>query len=80
MRDVIWTIIAVWVVYRIYEAIKSSKVHINQRHEQQEQTHTYNAPKEGEVKIEAKPPQQPTERKPNSDKGGEYVDFEEVKD
>ena len=77
MRDVIWTIIAVWVVYRIYEAIKSSKVHIYQRHEH---THNYNAPKEGEVKIEAKPPQQHTERKPNSDKGGEYVDFEEVKD
>jgi hypothetical protein len=76
MRDVIWTIIVIWVVYRIYEAIKSSKVYIYQKHEH---THNYNARKEGEVKIDATS-QQHTERKPNSDKGGEYVDYEEVKD
>lgn len=76
MRDVIWTIIAVWVVYRIYEAIKSSKVYIYNRHE-----HNYNTPKEGEVKIDTKQETTDhTDRKPNSDKGGEYVDFEEVKD
>ena len=75
MRDVIWTIIAVWVIYRIYEAIKASKVYIYQKHE-----HHYNAPKEGEVKIDAKTQEHHSERKPNSDKGGEYVDFEEVKD
>jgi hypothetical protein len=75
MRDVIWTIIAVWVIYRIYEAIKASKVYIYQKHE-----HHYNARKEGEVKIDAQTQAHHTERKPNSDKGGEYVDFEEVKD
>ncbi len=77
MRDVIWTIIVVWVVYRIYEAIKSSKVYIYQKHEH---NHNYNTRKEGEVKIDATSQQQHTERKPNSDKGGEYVDYEEVKD
>jgi hypothetical protein len=78
MRDVIWTIIVVWVIYRIYEAIKSSRVYIYQRHEH---NHTYNTPKEGEVKIDAKQEaSHHTDRKPNSDKGGEYVDFEEVKD
>ena len=75
MRDVIWTIIVIWVVYKIYEVIKSSRVYIYQKH-----THNYNAPKEGEVKIDAKSQQQHTERKPNSDKGGEYVDYEEIKD
>jgi hypothetical protein len=77
MRDVIWTIIVVWVVYRIYEAIKSSRVYIYNRNEH---THNYNAPKEGEVKIDAKSQEHHTDRKPNSDKGGEYVDFEEIKD
>ena len=76
MRDVIWTIIAVWVVYRIYEAIKSSRVYIYQKHE-----HNYStSQREGDVKIDAKNQEHNTERKPNSDKGGEYVDFEEIKD
>jgi hypothetical protein len=76
MRDVIWTIIAVWVIYRIYEAIKSSRVYIYQKHE-----HNYNTQqREGEVKIDAKSQEHHSDRKPNSDKGGEYVDFEEVKD
>jgi len=77
MRDVIWTIIAVWVIYRIYEAIKSSRVYIYQKHE-----HNYNtsAKREGEVKIDAQTQEHHSDRKPNSDKGGEYVDFEEIKD
>jgi len=77
MRDVIWTIIVIWVVYRIYNAIKSSRVYVYQRNEH---THNYNAPKEGEVKIDAKNEENHADRKPNSDKGGEYVDFEELKD
>jgi len=77
MRDVIWTIIAVWVVYRIYNAIKSSRVYIYQRHEH---NHNYNTSKEGDVKINAGAEQHHADRKPNSDKGGEYVDFEELKD
>ncbi len=76
MKDVIWTIIVIWIVYRIYEAIKSSKVYIFQKHE-----HNYQAPKEGEVKIDGKQEtSHHADRKPNSDKGGEYVEFEEVKD
>ncbi|HWY39027.1 MAG TPA: hypothetical protein VNY73_10740 [Bacteroidia bacterium] len=73
MRDVIWTIIAIWVFYRIYQAIRSSRVYVYQKHD-----HHYNSPPESDVKIEKKPLQ--TEKKPNSDKGGEYVDFEEIKD
>lgn len=75
MRDVIWTIIVIWVVYRIYNAIKSSRVYIYQKHE-----HNYNIPKEGEIKIDSKTEEHHADRKPNSDKGGEYVEFEEVKD
>lgn len=78
MRDVIWTIIVVWVVYRIWEAIKSSRVYIYQKHEH---NHNYNnGQREGEVKIDAEKQGHHADRKPNSDKGGEYVDFEEIKD
>jgi len=73
MRDVIWTIIAILVVYQIYKVIKSSRCFVYQKH-----VHYHNAPKEGEIKInQAK---DTTTRKPDSDKGGEYVEFEEIKD
>lgn len=72
MRDVIWTIIIVWVIYRIYQAISVSKINVYQKHD-----HHYNTSKEGEVKIDKEPLH--TDKKPNSDKGGEYVDFEEIK-
>ena len=76
MRDVIWTIIVVWVVYQIYRAIKSTRVNVFQNNQ-----HNYNAQKEGEVKIERESSSRNDgSKKPNSDKGGEYVDFEEIKD
>ena len=74
MRDVIWTIIAVWVIYRIYQAIRNSRVYVYQKHEHQ---HNYNTQKEAEIKIDREP--ESHTKKPNSDKGGEYVDFEEIK-
>jgi hypothetical protein len=73
MRDVFWTLIAVWMIYRIYQALRASNVYVFQKHE-----HHYNSPKEGEIKIDREPA--PRTKKPNSDKGGEYVDFEEFKD
>ena len=73
MRDVIWTIIAIWLIYRIYQAIRTSRVYVYQKHD-----HHYNATKENEVKIDREPSTHG--KKPNSDKGGEYVDFEEIKD
>jgi hypothetical protein len=73
MRDVIWTIIAIWVFYRIYQAIRASRVYVYQKHE-----HNYNSQQEDKVRVEKKPLH--TEKKPNSDKGGEYVDFEEIKE
>lgn len=77
MRDVIWTIIAVWVVYQIYRVIKSSRVYVYQKHEHYHNT-SQNTQKEGEIKIDQQ--NNASARKPNSDKGGEYVEFEEIKD
>lgn len=73
MRDVFWVIITVWVIYRIYQAIQSSRTYIYQKHEH----HHYRQQNEGKVHVD-KTVEQP-QRKPNSDKGGEYIDFEEVK-
>lgn len=73
MRDVFWTIIAIWVIYRIYQAIRTSRVYVYQKHE-----HNYHTQERPEIKVEKKPLH--AERKPNSDKGGEYVDFEEIKE
>lgn len=72
MRDVIWTIIAIWVIYQIYKIIRSSRVYVYQKQE-----HYHNTAKEGEIKIDQN---HASSRKPNSDKGGEYVDFEEIKE
>ena len=77
MRYVIWTIIPVWVVYQIYRVTKSSRVYVYQKHEHYHNT-AQNAQKEGEIRIDR---QNDTDsRKPNSDKGGEYVEFEEIRD
>lgn len=73
MRDVIWTIIAIWVIYQIYKVIRASRVYVYQKHE-----HYHNSSKEGEVRIDQQGYN--ASRKPNSDKGGEYVDFEEIKE
>lgn len=77
MRDVIWTIIAIWVVYQVYRVIKSSRVYVHQQHNHHHNTQQ-NPQKEGEIKVDRQ--KETTERKPNLDKGGEYVDFEEIKD
>jgi hypothetical protein len=78
MRDVIWTIIAIWVVYQIYKIITASRIHVYQKHEHYH-NHNNNT-REGEVKIDRQKNSSSETRKPNSDKGGEYVDFEEIKE
>jgi hypothetical protein len=72
MKDVLVTIIFLWVLYKIFGG--RTVVHrytVNQHH-----THTYDRSKEGEVKVEKKTTEK--DRKLN-DKSGEYVDYEEVK-
>lgn len=72
MRDLIWTIILIWLVWKVYEMFKrvpqKSKV-------SNPNTNNSNQRKEGEVKIETTI-QQKTYFGKND---GEYVDYEEVK-
>ena len=74
MRDVIWTVIILWVVWKIYDAFKNvskAKTQTQSHHS----AHNSYGQKEGEVKIDtsSKPK---THFKPGD---GEYVDYEEIK-
>jgi hypothetical protein len=65
MKDVFFTILAIWVVWRIMESIKgSSKKEFNGQKKY-----------EGEVTVEYRPPS----KKDKDDKDGEYIDYEEIK-
>ena len=73
MRDIIWTVIIIWVIWRIISAFRtvssaSRRVQNNDRNQQNYGNDTYQTkenahPKKGELKSDA----------------GEYVDYEEVK-
>lgn len=73
MRDIIWTIIVIWVIWRLVDAFRSisatrktqSSTVNNQNYNQNnhQTNHATSSPKKGELKADA----------------GEYVDYEEVK-
>lgn len=73
MRDIIWTVIIIWVIWRIIEAFRtissaSNKARTGSDNSQNysqnhNQTRQNTPPKKGELKSDA----------------GEYVDYEEVK-
>lgn len=85
MRDIIWTVILVWLVWKIYEAFKGiSKMQTqrvnNQQTRQGNNTSYYNNQqsqrKEGEVKLDSTQSAHKPHFKPGD---GEYVDYEEIK-
>jgi hypothetical protein len=69
MRDIIWTIIIIWVVVRIINAFRSysspsaKNSAQDQRHNTDQSTSNHTPAKKGELKPGA----------------GEYVDYEEIK-
>lgn len=73
MRDIIWTIIVIWVVWRLIDAFRSisatRKAHSNHSDNQsgnqnyEQSNNDVVTPKKGELKSDA----------------GEYIDYEEVK-
>lgn len=69
MRDIIWTIILIWLVWKIYDMFKS----IPKTQPISKNTSQYR--KEGEIRIE-KNVQQKSHFNEND---GEYVDYEEIK-
>lgn len=84
MRDIIWTVILVWLVWKIYDAFKGiSKMQaqrVNNQQNRQGNTSYYNNQqsqrKEGEVKLDSTQGTHKSHFKPGD---GEYVDYEEIK-
>ena len=69
MRDVFYTIVVVWIVMQIYNSFKSSANRPANPQQPQQR-------RQGDVTVD-------TNSKKNNrddDKGGEYVDYEEIKD
>lgn len=80
MRDVIWTIIVIWIVWKLYDAFTSfsrvkARSTVNPYGQAQQQTYRQNNRREGEVKIENKV-ESKSHFKPDD---GEYVDYEEIR-
>lgn len=77
MRDIIWTVILIWVVYKIYETFKSvSRNRTQNQSHHSNQNSYYTNRKEGEVKVDNTIPKQKSHFRPED---GEYVDYEEIK-
>lgn len=64
MRDLIWTIIVIWLVWKIYTLFTSVKTKTNSNHS-----------KEGEVKVYTNS----NSKTHFNPKDAEYVDYEEIK-
>ncbi|MCC6182265.1 MAG: hypothetical protein IT237_10555 [Bacteroidia bacterium] len=71
MRDIIWTIIVIWLVWKIYNLFKST----SQKRTNHNQT-TTKQHKEGETFINYTNSQKTT----YNPKDAEYVDYEEIKE
>ncbi len=69
MRDVIWTLIIIWLVYRLVDIFKK-KPSSQSGPQQNTQNHASQAPVEDKIK---------NAMHKQADKEGEYIDFEEIK-
>ncbi|MCC6689912.1 MAG: hypothetical protein IT235_00120 [Bacteroidia bacterium] len=68
MKDIFFTILTIWILYRIWNAVQLS----NSKNSFNKQT---TQKKEGDVSID----HIPQKRNKHSNSEGEYVDYEEVK-
>ncbi len=77
MRDIIWTVIIVWVVWKIYESFKTvskpKTQHSYNTGNSQQQKHNYH---EGKTTVNSTHSKNKSHLDPNI---GEYVDYEEIK-
>lgn len=70
MRDLVWTVIAIWLVYRLVDLFKSVKIKsVNRPSETHQATNTSYQHSEKEIKKAVR-------KRINED--GDYVDFEEL--
>lgn len=73
MRDIIWTLIIVWFIYRLFELFKGVK----------QKNYVYSETRRDQAHYKAQTAQPKRDVKSavnrSVDKEGDYVDFEEVK-
>lgn len=74
MRDVIWTIIAIWVIYKLVDIFRSSGTKNSGAGQQK----TYSQTSQSANTVHPKRDIKEAIHK-SADKEGEYIDFEEVK-
>jgi len=72
MRDVFYTILVIWIVWRVLNSISTYRTKQDKSVNNPSQN---NKRKEGETSIDYAPPS----KKKISDDEGEYVDYEDVK-
>ncbi|HET6227789.1 MAG TPA: hypothetical protein VFF27_16010 [Bacteroidia bacterium] len=66
MRDVFYTLLVIWVIWRIIDALSNSKQKSGKS-------------KVGETTVSYTPPETTAKKKYPGDDEGEYVDYEEIK-
>lgn len=71
MRDIIWTIILIWLIWKVYDMFKG----VSKTKTQPIYKNTSQQRKEGEIRIEKNVRQ----KSHFSENDGEYVDYEEIK-
>lgn len=74
MRDVIWTIIVIWLIYKVvdlFRGIQAKKTSVQHDHTNQSSQH--------QTRDNMTNPNLQSAMKKSADNEGEYVDFEEVK-
>ncbi len=73
MRDLIWTLIIIWLVYQLINIFKKKPAAtFSQKNQNQDEFNSNTSPSKHEDKIKDAIHKQ-------ADKAGEYVDFEEIK-
>ena len=78
MRDFIWTVIIIWVVFKIFNLIKGVTVKKTVIFNNYQGQNSTSKKPEGSVTVEANSKQ--TSKSPKQDlNDGEYVDYEEIK-
>lgn len=83
MRDLIWTVIIIWVIYRLIDVFRSvsvKKTYVYNKYESfnGSSANSQKYKPEGSVTVESNATHQKKSPKANST-DGEYIDFEEIK-
>lgn len=76
MRDIIWTVIIVWIVWKLYESFKTITKPNTQRVNNNQQQQNSPPRKDGKATVNSVGDNHKSHLDPNI---GEYVDYEEIK-